>query len=69
MITKQDWDSWKADPVTRAFFDACLERGEGFKDILSVSAGENPVYDSKLVGFILAYQEITEFKVEDVNDD
>lgn len=69
MITRADWDNWKADPVTRAFFAACAERASGFKEVLAVTAGENPSQDSKISGYIGAYTEITEFKVEDVNED
>lgn len=69
MITKSDWDTWKSDPVTKAFLEACVQRVEDSKEILAVDAGINPDNDNFMRGFIHAYREIQNFSVEEVNDD
>ena len=35
VISKSDFDNWKSDPVTKAFFQAAQERVEEAKDVLS----------------------------------
>jgi len=70
MINQQDFNDWKAQPVTRAFFLAAQERIEECKDVLSYSAGTDQAQDRLLVGLITAYREMMEFRVEDAaNDD
>lgn len=64
-MTREDWLAWKADPVTQAFFEACEERIEEAKDILSVSAGMDGDQDNLMRGFIKAYREMMEFEVND----
>ncbi|MDE2000888.1 MAG: hypothetical protein KGI52_18400 [Burkholderiales bacterium] len=64
-LTRSDFENWKADPVTKAFFYACQERIEDAKNILANQAGINSVEDNLLRGFIRAYQEMQEFRVED----
>jgi len=68
IITKSDFDNWKADPVTKAFMFAINERIEESKDVLSVQAGINPNEDNYLRGFIQAYREIQDFRVEDAQE-
>lgn len=68
MITKEEFSEWKSMEVTKAFFDACRERVFDAKDILGESAGLDPAYDNYLRGFIKAYEEIRDFKIEDEND-
>lgn len=70
MINQQDFNEWRSQPVTRAFFLAAQERIDECKDILSFSAGTDQAQDRLLVGLITAYREMQEFRVEDaVNDD
>lgn len=70
MINQQDFNDWKVQPVTRAFFLAAQERIDECKDLLSYSAGTDQAQDRLLVGLITAYREMQEFRVEDaVNDD
>lgn len=64
MISKSDFENWKLDPVTKAFFEAAEERIEDAKDILSTSAGVNPDEDNFFRGFIHAYREMQEFRVD-----
>ncbi len=66
MINQSDFNDWKAQPVTRAFFLAAQERIEECKDVLSYSAGTDQAQDRLLVGLITAYREIIEFRVDDV---
>ena len=68
VISRNDFDNWKSDPVTKAFFQAAQERVEEAKDVLSVEAGLNPVQDNTLRGLIQAYREIQDFRVEDIEE-
>jgi len=68
MITQADFKEWKAHSVTRAFFQAAQERIEECKDLLSYSAGSDPMQDRTLVGMVTAYREMQEFRVEQEED-
>jgi hypothetical protein len=65
MISKSDFQNWKQDPVTQAFFEACEERMEDSKEILSISAGLDGVADNFHRGFIAAYSEIPLIRVDE----
>ena len=65
-ISKEDFISWKADPVTKAFFQAAQERIEDAKSVLSTQAGCDPLQDKMLVGLIQAYKEMQYFHIEDL---
>lgn len=70
VISKSDFENWKQDPVTKAFFMAAQQRIEDAKDVLSVQAGINPQEDNQIRGLIQAYREIQFFRIEeDDNDD
>jgi hypothetical protein len=69
VITKEDWNAWRLNPVTKLFYEACQIRIEDAKDILAVSAGIDPVEDNKLRGFILAYTEMQDFRVDDLEEE
>ena len=64
-LSKSEFDTWKADSVTKAFFLACEQRVEDAKEILANQAGINAVEDNLLRGFIRAYREMQDFRVED----
>lgn len=66
--TKSDFDAWKQNPVTKAFFAAAQERVEDAKDVLSVEAGLNTVQDNLLRGLIQAYREMQDFRIEDLEE-
>ena len=68
IITKSDFDLWKADPVTKAFLQAAHERIDDAKDVLSVQAGINAEQDNYLRGMIQAYREIQDFRVDDIQE-
>ena len=65
-ISKEEWLDWKTNTVTRAFFTACNERVEDSKDILATSAGMDSDNDNFMRGFIAAYIEMQDFKVEGI---
>lgn len=69
IITKSEWNDWKQDVITRAFYSAAESRIEDAKDILSVSAGLDVDENNWYRGFIAAYREMSEFRVDDVVDD
>lgn len=65
MITKEEFVDWKSNLVTKAFFQAAEERVEDAKELLAGQAGLDSIYDSFLRGFIKAYREMTEFRIEE----
>lgn len=64
MITYSDWLEWRQQPVTKAFYEACLERISEAKDVLALNAGFDSVQDNMYRGFIRAYLEMLDFRVE-----
>jgi len=68
-ITKSEWNDWKQDNITRAFFQATMERIEDTKEILSTSAGLDQMSDNFYRGFLAAYREMLDFKVDDIDED
>lgn len=65
-MTKEDWVDWKQHPVTKAYFEACEERVVESKELLSTSAGLDSNQDNFMRGFIHAYREMMDFRVEDI---
>lgn len=68
-LSKSEWTDWKQHNVTRAYFHAARERIEESKEILANSAGQDSDQDNFLRGFIAAYNEMLDFRVEDVRDE
>ena len=68
MISVNEWHDWKSNPVTKAFYEACDFRIEDAKDVLSSSAGIDSSSDSFYRGFIHAYREMLDFKVEELGE-
>ena len=68
-VTQSEFNDWKANPVTRAFFLAAMERAEEAKNYLATTAGLNSADDNYYRGFIQAYREVPEFRVEDLEGD
>lgn len=54
MITKSEWNDWKQNQVTRAFFAAADMRIEDAKEILAVTAGMDVEEKNWYRGFIAA---------------
>ena len=69
MITKSEWNDWKQNQVTRAFFAADDMRIEDAKEILAVTAGMDVEENNWYRGFIAAYREMFDFRVDDLVDD
>ncbi len=67
-LSKEDWKTWKQDPVTRLFYSAVDERIDDAKETLANTAGNDPLQDSFYRGFIFAYREMLEFKFEEVDE-
>ena len=68
-ITKSEWMDWVTNPITRAFYAACDMRVDDTKEILANSAGLDTVSDNFYRGFITAYNEMKEFRVDDMEED
>lgn len=68
-ITKGDYDLWKVEPLTKAWFEACNQRIEDMKELLASSAGLDGDMDNFLRGFIHAYREMLDFRVDDIEED
>lgn len=64
MISKGDWEAWKANGVTKAFFAAMIERIEDCKNDLGTSAGIESDFDNFRRGFIHAYREALNFDID-----
>lgn len=67
-ISVSDFENWKSDQVTKAFFQAAQERVESAKEVLSVQAGMDGVQDNYLRGFIQAYRELQDFRIDDLQE-
>jgi len=65
-MNQSDFLNWKQDPVTQAFQEAMLIRIEDCRDLLEASAGLDQINDNFNRGFIAAYREALDFRVEDI---
>lgn len=65
MISYSNWLDWKAHPVTKLFYDACLERQGEAIELMANTAGLDMQQDNFHRGFVYAYREIMEFRVEE----
>lgn len=68
-ISQNDFDTWKAEPTTRAFYQALAEQIGRVKELLAQSAGLEPTEDNFRRGYITALQDTLLFSVEEANDD
>lgn len=67
-ISQSDFDTWRSDPVTKAFFLAVTERIEDAKEVLSTQAGLDVNQDNFFRGFIQAYRETLQFRIDDLQE-
>ena len=67
-VTISDYNDWKSNPVTQAFFLAITERIEDAKEILATQAGLDLNEDNFLRGFIRAYRESLLFRIDDLQE-
>lgn len=68
IVSPSDFSDWRQNNVTKAFFEACHLRIEDAKNTLSVSAGINPIEDNFNRGFIYAYREMQDFRIDDLQE-
>ena len=68
-IKHSEFTDWKLQDITRAFFHAAQERVEDTKEILATSAGLDHANDNFYRGFIAAYIEMQDFRVDDTEED
>ena len=64
MIPYKDFNNWKTDSVTEAFFTSIVERIEDAKQTLSYSAGVDKDYDNYLRGFIAGQRDMLEVQLQ-----
>ena len=57
-MKRTDFVDWKRHPVTQVVFNQLSQRVLDLQEMLSQSAGENPLQDSKFVGAIQAYRDM-----------
>jgi hypothetical protein len=60
-----DWKTWRDEPITHMFFEACEERVEDAKEVLANTAGLDSTQDSFYRGFIRAYMEMQDFRIDE----
>lgn len=63
-MTKDDFISWKTNPVTKEVFSGLKARIAEIKEVLAESAGFNPLTDREYVGAIKAYTDMLEINYE-----
>lgn len=67
VIKASEFYDWKKNPVTLAFMYAAKERIEDGMAVLSTTAGLNPIEDNYMRGFIQAYRELEDFRIDDLD--
>lgn len=67
-ISAGDFQVWKSDPVTQAYFEAINIRIDEAKETLSDSAGLDGANDNFIRGFISAYRELLDFRIDDLEE-
>ena len=68
VISVSDFENWRSDPVTKAFYEAILDRIEEAKENLSYNCGLDEKQDNFMRGFITAYRECLVFRVDDLEE-
>lgn len=67
-ISASDFQQWRENNVTRAFFNAAQHRIYDAVYSLSVSAGQDAIQDNFTRGFIAAYRELENFRIDDLEE-
>lgn len=68
-ISAGEFRDWKSHVVTQAFMQAANERIFDAVMQLSVQAGMDSVQDNFLRGFVTAYRELENFRIDDLVED
>ena len=69
MISIGDFQSWRQNEVTKAFMQAASERIFDAVMNLSVTAGMDVNQDNFMRGFIAAYRELENFRIDDLQEE
>jgi len=69
VIKAQDFYDWKKNDVTKAFMYAAKERIDDAMNVLSTTAGLNAIEDNYMRGFIQAYRELEDFRIDDLAEE
>jgi len=69
LIKAQEFYDWKKSPVTQAFMLAAKERIQDAMNVLATTAGLNSIEDNYMRGFIQAYREMEEFRIDDLDEE
>jgi hypothetical protein len=67
-VTASDFNDWRTNPVTKAFYMAITDRIEDAKEVLATQAGLDLNEDNFLRGFIRAYREVLLFRIDDLQE-
>lgn len=67
-VSANEFNDWRSNQVTKAFFLAITERIEDAKEILATQAGLDLNEDNFLRGFIRAYREVLMFRIDDLQE-
>ena len=67
-VSSTDFYNWKQDPITQALMIQINNRMEQAREILTLSAGKDPIEDNFYRGFIQAHREILEVSYEDMEE-
>lgn len=65
-IRASEFLDWKKNDVTKAFMQAAKERIEDGVNVLATTAGINSNDDNYMRGFIQAYRELEDFRIDDL---
>lgn len=69
MISVGEFQDWKMHVVTKAFMQAAQERIYDAVMQLSTSAGIDSAQDNFMRGFVAAYRELENFRIDDLQDE
>jgi hypothetical protein len=69
LISRGEWTDWQQHVVTKAFMKAAQERIFDCVMAMSVQAGLNQNEDNFMRGFVAAYRELENFRIDDLQDE
>lgn len=69
MINRDEFVLWKADPVTVSFMESLNQKREDIKEVLVLSAGEDPIKDSVLRGYCTCITDVLDVTVQDLESE
>lgn len=57
-MNRSDFNDWKSQPITKAFFLAIENKIEGLKEELAYQGGESSFLDARKSGAIIALRDV-----------